>query len=196
MVKRNFLRSQHVELPMITDWLNVPDAYRLTVFGQVTVAGHKLHREQFFLHVAQPAAHPRMIILMSDSAARHLSRCPVVCMDGTFKVVPKGYSQLYTGIGYNTDLRQANTEQGLPACHGEYVPAFYAIMMERTLPDYRVLFREIRRAIERVTGGGIGRIEAFMMDFEPAVARALSEEFPEVRRLFCIFHYEQVGNFY
>lgn len=94
---------------------------------------------------------------------------------------------------YNVDLRRANTAQGLPACHGEYVPAFYAIMKERGLPDYRVLFGEIRRAIERVTGGGIGRIEAFMLDFEPAAARAISEVFPEARRLYCVFHFEQVS---
>lgn len=100
MVKGNFLRSQHTYLPVITDWLHVPDSYALTVFGQVMTAGHALHRERFFLHVAQPAAHPHMIVLMSDSAARHLSRCPVVCLDGTFKAAPHSYCQLYTGIGY------------------------------------------------------------------------------------------------
>ena len=92
--------------------------------------------------------------------------------DGTFKVSPNVFSQVYTihasVLGYT-------------------VPCVYALLSEKTEASYRLMLRQIRLAIERRHPGyqGDGTI---ITDLERAAMNAFGDIFPDKRQSVCFFH--------
>ena len=70
-----------------------------------------------------------MIIFAADEDLEFLSRCDHWFADGTFRVSPDGYDQLYTIHGF---------------LNGEIFPIVYALLSSRTEQAYRHLFQEIQ----------------------------------------------------
>jgi hypothetical protein len=70
-------------------------------------------------------------------------------------------------------------------------------MQDRRIPDYRLLFRNLRRWIEAEHNGTIGELGRggmYMADFEAAASAAMRLEFPELTLKYCTFHWSQVDN--
>ncbi|XP_049886684.1 uncharacterized protein LOC126381225 [Pectinophora gossypiella] len=94
-----------------------------------------------------------------------------VFLDGTFKVVPKPFYQIYTIHG---DLG-----------NGTVVPLLYALLPNKTQETYKRLFNLIKEKNPDF------RPTNFKIDFEKAAINAINEIFPEAVVNGCFFHYSQ-----
>lgn len=81
-------------------------------------------------------------------------------MDGTFKVCPPGYKQLYTILGYGSFGREA-------------APVAFALLNGKTQQIYEELLRMITDAIRQQHGGDLGNVRTVLVDFELASHHAI-----------------------
>jgi len=110
----------------------------------------------------------RLIIFGCNELLDGLARASVWLADGTFKVVPSIFFQLYTV--------HFQLVQGInPA-------ALYCLLMNKTRTTYDVLVTEIQRLIPTAAPTVI------MTDFESAAMGAFRAKFPDTRVTGCYFH--------
>ena len=97
-----------------------------------------------------------------------------VCMDGTFKVAPKGYNQLYT--------------IHIMFTNGEVIPLFHIGMKNRQADTYALVFKKIDSVFLDITKKHLFTKEtSCMLDFEFAVVKALEKFKCSIHG--CSFHF-------
>ena len=111
-----------------------------------------------------------MVIFASDEDLVFLSRCQHWFADGTFRVSPVGYDQLYTIHGFY---------------NGEVFPVVYALLSERTEHAYLQLLQEILTLNASLDPVSV------VFDFELAAIRAFQNTFPMATITGCMFPFGQ-----
>jgi hypothetical protein len=91
-------------------------------------------------------------------------------MDGTFKIVPKLFYQLFTIHGN---------------INGAYYPLIYSLLPDKRESTYVKIFEHIRKIMEKI------EVNLIMTDFEKAVINACQLLFPKAIKQGCYFHYRQ-----
>ena len=110
------------------------------------------------------------MIFVSDDDLEFLSTCSHWFADGTFRVSPPGYDQLYTIHGF---------------INGEVFPAVYALLTARTQAIYERFLQEIVALKPDMNPVSL------VVDFELASIRAFKHTYPELTVVGCMFHFGQ-----
>jgi len=111
-----------------------------------------------------------MVIFASDVDVEFLSRCDHWFADGTFRVTPAGYDQLYTLHGFLNDRTY---------------PCVYALLSGRA----EVIYQRFLASLLTLTNG-LNPISV-VTDFEMAAMNAIRVQFPNVILNGCMFHFGQ-----
>ena len=113
------------------------------------------------------------MIFAADEDLRFLAYCRHWFGDGTFKVVPTGYSQQYTLHGYYD---------------GMTYPCVYALLKGRSEIDYNKFLDEV---LDLMPHGVTPNPLSIMTDFELAAIKAFKSNFPLAETSGCYFHLGQ-----
>lgn len=114
----------------------------------------------------------RMLLFASDWGLEQLSLHQNWAADGTFRVSPDVFSQLYTVHA---------------SVMGYAVPCAYILLDEKTEAAYRQMLRKLRTEIERIHPEFVSD-GTIMTDMERAAMNAFEEIFPEKAQTVCFFH--------
>lgn len=120
-----------------------------------------------------------LIILTTLGSMRRLCSSPIIIMDGTFKVCPKLFRQLYTIHGQvgNQDNKRM-------------VPLIYALMSSKTEELYRIFFDKL---INNCNQNSLSLSPRYILtDSEIAVRNAVRIKFPYSKHRGCFFHLTQI----
>lgn len=107
---------------------------------------------------------------------RRLCSSEIMIMDGTFKVCPKLFRQLYTIHGIQENKRT--------------VPLVYALMSSKIEELYRTLFDKLMTYCHQNSLSISPRY--ILTDFEMAVRNAVRIKFPHSKHRGCFFHLGQI----
>ena len=134
--------------------------------------GKTLRGDRFLLF--ETPGSEKIVAFATDDMLKKLCESSLVIMDGTFRVSPSLFSQLYT-------------------LHGQYRGGVFC-MMYLLLPNkrrdtYEEVLRLIKEAAIRI--GKIFNPSKFLLDFEEAMILALQSQFPTSIVKGCFFHFTQ-----
>jgi hypothetical protein len=128
--------------------------------------------DQFLL--AEEGEEEKILVFGTVAFLQKLCNADYVYMDGTFKVVPNLFLQLYTLHGLH---------------NGEMIPYIYALLPNKNQEIYRRLFRLLQdKAAENNL---IFNPRNFQIDFEFPVVQSLRVIFPNAAVHGCLFHFTQ-----
>jgi len=127
-----------------------------------------------FLISAPSVADNEMIVFASDASLLRLASCDTIYMDGTFRVAPSLYTQLYTIHGL---------------CSNFVVPLVYVFMIDKSSASYYKLFDIIRQAVFEL--GAAWNPQTVVSDFESGLIEAVRVQFPNALHSGCHFHFTQ-----
>ena len=119
----------------------------------------------------------RMLIFVSNFFLSLLFANDVetVFMDGTFKMVPVIFHQLFTINVFYGGQKQ--------------LPVVYALLKRKTTAAYCHIFAVLReKAVEQ---GKLFSPNSVLIDFETGLLRAIRQEMPNARLRGCLFHLSQ-----
>lgn len=121
----------------------------------------------------------RIHILSSAVLLEHLSRTPIIIMDGTFYTAPALFYQIYTMFGMvgNGAARKA-------------FPLVFVLMTAKSTIMYRKVFQELKSYFIRADI--LFEPRHFLTDFEKAAIKACAIEFPAATNHGCLFHFGQI----
>jgi hypothetical protein len=144
--------------PMNLTQLIIPDHY------QKTANGDKL------LFYDSGLEEDRILIFTTDNFLNHLAQSNHWYADGTFKVVPKLFNQLFTihALNYQT-----------------VIPTIYALMPNRRSEIYIKVLEAIKNLKPDLNPKSI------MTDFELSSIKAFNNSFPRAANKGCFFHFTQ-----
>lgn len=177
MLKRIQRKRRRDEVDYRPDPENAQDFELPERFRTVNVEGNL---QRFLLHdemdrippgnVAERANMRRVIVFGTDTMLDQLCSSNTIMIDGTFKVVPKLYYQLFT----------------LHAVRGNFViPCLYCLLPNKTQETYQHLFETIKLIRPNFTP------QRVVMDFEQASMQAIRAVIPETTTEGCFFHLSQ-----
>lgn len=149
--------SVGMSVPLSLLDLVIPAQYQKTCKGEKFVLFDSLDEE-------------RVIVFGTERNLGLLANCTLWLMDGTFKIVPQLFYQLYSIHGKVRD---------------NYFPLVYGLLPKKTEAVYRKFFQEVRKHIEHP------KVEIIVTDFELAAIHASSLLFPKSINRGCYFHYRQ-----
>ena len=168
-LKKMVRREQHRHLPAapksVQDIIALPDIYR-------TLDG----RNWLIYDNGPEQIESRMLVFASDDGLQLLKTARYWISDGTFKVVPSLFAQLYT---IHAPER------------GKCFPCIYAIMANRTRDSYVELLQNIKR-ICRERYGEEPAPAYVSTDFKSPAIDAYKEVLPDAQHLGCFFHFSQI----
>ena len=114
-------------------------------------------------------------ILVFSSFLRQLSQCSFIIMDGTFKVVPRLFLQLYTISGN---------------VNGKWLPLVACLMEKKNEESYGFVLRTVKAKCSEI---GFQFSPQFVAtDFEKAAMNATKNVLPESKSVGCLFHWCQI----
>lgn len=116
----------------------------------------------------------RHLVFATRSMLDLLSKSKSWYVDGTFKVVKKPFTQLFT---IHLLVRSGECVK--------QVPLAFVLMSGKRKKDYR----KVLRVIKRKTRGR--KLEKIFLDFESSIWRAIPDVFPGVLTRGCSFHWAQ-----
>ena len=162
-IKRNIRRqrqcSSHSQpLPLDAQELVLTDEYTKTQKG-----------DDFLLYDSG-FVEKRMLIFGTHENLHYLCRAKHWSLDGTFKTVPRIFSQLYTIIGFLNDRS---------------VPLIYALLPDKCQTTYVHFLDQLKKINPDLAP------ESIMIDFEKASINSLRMAFPETEIKGCFFHFTQ-----
>lgn len=114
----------------------------------------------------------RILIFYTEDALRHLTQSHIVLSDGTFKVVPLMFNQLYT---LHAEVR------------GYVFPMVYALTVRKNAETYRIIFEHVKNHANQLDMNLAP--EKFMTDMEKAVINVTATTFPGTINKICLFHW-------
>ena len=115
----------------------------------------------------------RILIFANKEMIKYLKKCTRFLIDGTFKICPKCFYQVYTihaDVGSNDE-------------YVNVVPVLYALLPDKKRATYDILFQMIKSQVKEWAPTHIS------MDFEMTAISAIKDLFPEVKIVGCYFHY-------
>ena len=116
----------------------------------------------------------RILGFYTDDALEILCSASTIYMDGTFKVVPTIFCQLYT----------------LHACYqGQMMPCEYFLLPQKRKETYIRMFRLMQD--DAAAKNLVFRPPKFHIDYEAAVLKAIDQCFPAAEVKGCAFHFTQ-----
>jgi MULE transposase domain len=145
-------------VPHCREDINLPDAYKVTSTGES------------FLLFDSGIAPDRIMIFGTDKNLDFLSHSEVWLVDGTFKLAPSLFDQIFIIHG----LRNKTT-----------VPLLYCLTPSRTTQTYTRVLTAIKTLKPNLDPKQI------MSDFELASINAFRDAFPQAEQKGCFFHYTQ-----
>lgn len=114
----------------------------------------------------------KIIIFGTPLAKEHLTKFKMFYGDGTFKICPTPFYQLYTfHINISLDENSVN-----------FVPVLYILLANKTQAIYERLFTILKEQF-------MIQIDQYKCDFELAVIQAVKKVYPNVKVTGCYFHY-------
>lgn len=113
----------------------------------------------------------RVIIIACDDLMDGLARADVWMADGTFKIVPSLFFQLYS-VHFNLG-------------HGINPAAVYCLLSNKTAETYATVLRELKNLIP------LSAPTKVLVDFERAAMKAFHDAFPAATITGCYFHLTQ-----
>ncbi|XP_053618345.1 uncharacterized protein LOC128679882 [Plodia interpunctella] len=117
----------------------------------------------------------RILVFAKKEMIKYLKESTRFLVDGTFKICPKCFCQVYTihaDIGSNKE-------------YVNVVPVLYALLPDKTRATYEILFEMIKSQVKDWQPTQIS------MDFEVTAISAIKDFFPEVKIVGCYFHYSR-----
>ncbi|CAN8005570.1 unnamed protein product, partial [Ixodes pacificus] len=123
--------------------------------------------EPFLAHDSGVGDQERILVFGTPKNFERLSTAKAWFMDGTFKVTPSLFYQVYTVHGLY---------------HGAVIPLAYALLPNKQEVTYRRLFSVLSSLLSSVA------VEAIYCDFEAAVITTCSRIFPQAKIQGCFFH--------
>lgn len=163
--KRKHSEIGHEVAPLNRSGIIIPEKYKTTKRGE--------EEHRFLLYDNEDDGNDRLIVFSSEVMLDELSKNNIWMMDGTFKVAPTLFLQLYT----------IHVIIGGP--NGHVFPCIYALLPNKTTQTYIKLFQILKDARPNLAP------HLCIMDFELASKRALLTEFPQVSVAGCFFHLTQ-----
>ncbi|CAF2161520.1 unnamed protein product [Rotaria magnacalcarata] len=139
-------------------------------FPSVPIQLTKTARKDQFLRCDTGPGDDRILIFASDEQVDVLQDTDEFLVDGTFKVVPDIFYQLYIIHGVFRD---------------HAIPLIYALLRRKTKETYQHFIREILNIAPRWSP------RAVMLDFEQASFGAFQAAFPNASLSGCYFHLRQ-----
>ncbi|XP_034945928.1 uncharacterized protein [Chelonus insularis] len=129
------------------------------------------HTGELFLLYDNGGSKRRFLMFTTHKNLNVLSRCQQWLGDGTFRVAPNNFSQLYTIIhGF---------------MEGRSVPLVYVLLPNKLKNTYIQVLKVLRRSLPNFSPSVI------MVDFETAFIEALKEVYAGVKVAGCNFHFNQ-----
>lgn len=172
--------EQYPNFPVIIESLpnlQIPEFLRHTLRPNQAQQANFLLLQHSFLHPASPGYPQRVetiFVFGSEEKFEKLCAGQEVFGDGTFKVCPKPFAQLYilhTLIGGGGRVR----------------PLLYCLLTRKTELIYRTLFEKLQQKSDNL--GLVINWGVFHCDFEAALMNAVLEIFPEATIAACLFHF-------
>ena len=153
-VERRRKSGYNLSEPSCVGNIRIPNEFMVTSSGQ-----------QFLHHDSGPSDSKRFLVFSTNQNLAVLSQCEHWYCDGTFKVAPTLFQQMYT-------------------IHGLYenktMPLVYVLMFDRTEESYDRVLQSIQF--------GDGQPRNITTDYEKAAQNAFGRHFPEVEMKGCFFH--------
>lgn len=156
----------------IDDYRNLPPEYQKTYRGRHSDPEDPHYNDQWLLF-----SNDDMLIFSSKLDLEVLHESSTWIVDGTFKVCPPNFKQLYTILGYG---RYGN----------EAIPLVFALLKGKTQVIYEVLLSNVRTSLLHQFGS-IGQLSTILADFEIAMHQSIRSVFPVIRVRGCNFHFGQ-----
>ena len=150
--------SQAPSIPSNLAELIIPDLYSKTKTG-----------EDFLLFDSGPSV-DRILIFSTRKNLQLLAQCRNWFSDGTFKVVPPLFDQLYTIHAIQ---------------HNKVTPFVFILMPNRRESSYERVFEALKNLEPSLNPDSI------MTDFERAAMNAFNSSFPSSNQRGCFFHFSQ-----
>ncbi|XP_068234292.1 uncharacterized protein [Palaemon carinicauda] len=162
-LKRNLQNARNVAAqvpanPVSLLELSIPPKYRIT------------HPHQQFLLFDNDDGSDRIIIFSTRKNLQVLSSASYWYADGTFKITPPLFHQLYSIHGNVND---------------DVLPLVFILMANKTEESYNKLLSELKGLEPTLSPSKI------MTDFEPAAINAFKAAFPNSDKKGCFFHFPQ-----
>ena len=124
--------------------------------------------------LANDGVDDRLVIFGTVQNLRLLCHADTVFMDGTFKMAPEMFCQMYS-----LHIRHL----------GQMIPVGIALLPFKTQQTYTRMFRLLMDAANR--HGMELQPQTICIDFEVAMIRSIHEVFPNARIRGCLFHFSQ-----
>lgn len=179
-LRQTVCRERRQNLPSnpkcIADLEQLPDEFTKTTLD-----------EQFVLHDnygTQDEDEGRVIVFATRKNIEVLCRSEVWFLDGTFKVCPSLFTQVFTIIGTRKRITPCGTGEETP------VPLVYALLEGKHEEEYSRVLEVVRDAVQRYRINPCTPMK-IMSDFEKAILNACAAIYPAIPRSGCFFHLGQ-----
>uniref|UniRef100_A0A915JDF0 MULE transposase domain-containing protein n=1 Tax=Romanomermis culicivorax TaxID=13658 RepID=A0A915JDF0_ROMCU len=151
--------------------------FKVTERGRHAAPDSPFYRERWLLCSSRDE---QAVVFASDQDISVMYESPHLIMDGTFKVAPDEFMQIYTIHAWGNYGHEA-------------IPVAHAVMHSKTAASYAYVLSQIRQKLE-AAHGGIGAIRFMHTDYEHAAHIAIRQIFPDVILKGCNFHFGQAIN--
>ena len=135
---------------------------------------------KFAGYVSEDDRKSRILIFATDYTLRLLHACRVIYMDGTFRMAPKLWKQIFI-VNCEIDDKLS-------------LPVLFALLPDKKTETYDTVFRTVKDLLNKLELPNLTAMQA-MADFEVALRNAWSSTFPEVPLKNCMFHYDKVRTY-
>lgn len=156
--------------PALSRGLDIPERFKQTKDGQRFLLFDSHGDDDEEDDAEDENSTPRIIIFSSQKQLEILERASYVHYDGTFKVSPNLFYQLFCLHAIR---------------NGNLLPCVFGLLMNKTQETYTQFFQAVKNHIPQ------WRPLYAMGDFEIASHRAFSSVFPEANITGCLFHLGQ-----
>lgn len=183
-------RTRRQNLPPNPKSLNelhmLPDQYQRTLQGQRFLmydSREEYEDEDEELHAdEQDEEAARVLVFATRRNIELLCESSTWFLDGTFKVSPTIFTQVFTILGVRK--RSATNGEEVP------LPFVYAFLTGKTTDQYAAVLRAVRDAVEEFRINECTP-ERIMTDFELGIINACRDIFPDAPVNCCMFHLGQ-----
>ena len=130
----------------------------------------------WFRYDTGPGLADRLVLFASGEGLRTLKQSNYWIGDGTFKVVPRVFHQLYTLHA---------------SIQGKFFPCVYGLLTTKTEAAYEAFFHQVREAVNEQCDE-FPNPTHFSSDYELAAINAVRHVFPDITLSGCLFHFAQI----
>ncbi|CAF4423256.1 unnamed protein product, partial [Rotaria magnacalcarata] len=145
----------------------IPTAFSVASSGETFV---------FFDHLYDKGTR-RILAFSSSMQLKHLFSSKLICVDGTFSIVPKLYKQLLIILFF------------MSICLIITTPVVYALLNDKKTRTYKLLFDALKRKAEEIEM--TFEPERIISDFEGGMISTVKKQLPNTTHQGCLFYLYQ-----